>query len=266
MNILCVGNSFAVDASTYVHQIAEHIGEKIDIHVLYIPGCPINLHWKNYLSREKAYEFYVNGSLSPLMWCDIFEGLRYTKYDYITFQQRSGDSGDASTFFPELTLLSEHIKKDYQGQHVLHKTWSYAKSFSHDKYGNNPLDQAAMDNDIKEAYLEVSKKANIKYIIPSGEAIKLARQVFGDELNRDGYHLNERGRLLVGILWVMYFLGKENINLEGFVPRGFTYDDKTPGVDEKEIPTLVEIAQNALKNNKGHNLYAQNWKERISRN
>ena len=255
MNILCVGNSFAVDASTYVHQIAESIGETINIHVLYIPGCPIDLHWKNYLSKEKAYEFYVNGNKAPLMYCDIFEGLEYTKYDYVTFQQRSGDSGDASTFFPELNLLMNHLRKHTNGKYLLHKTWSYAKYISHDKYGHDPMNQDAMDKDILNAYIQVSEQSDIKYIIPSGEAIKLARKKYGDNLNRDGYHLNERGRTLVGILWVMYFLGKKDIKLRSFIPTGFTYDDKTPPIDIKELPDLVKIAQKALKNNKGYNLY-----------
>ena len=255
MKILCVGNSFAVDASTYVHQIAKHINKDLDIHVLYIPGCPINRHWKNYLSKEKEYEFYINGDKTPAMWCDIFQGLEYTTYDYITFQQRSGDSGDADTFFPELKLLKEAICSKYKGVPVLHKTWSYAKDFSHDKYGSNPLDQDHMDLDIKNAYIEVSKRSNIQYIIPSGEAIKLARKPYGDHLNRDGYHLNERGRLLVGILWVMYFFGLEDINLDGFIPRGYTYDDVTPAVDVSEIPQLIEIAKQAIRNNKGYNLY-----------
>lgn len=255
MKILCVANSFAVDASTYVHQIAKHIGKDIDIHVLYIGGCPVDLHWKNYLSKDKAYEFYINGSNTPAMICDIIKGLEYTKYDYITFQQRSGDSGDAKTFFPELNLLRDEISKHYGGVHLLHKTWSYAKEYAHDKYGSNPLDQDRMDKDIKNAYLEVSKESGIKYIIPSGEAIRLAREVFGDNLCRDGYHLNERGRLLTGILWVMYFLGLDDMNLDGFVPRGYTYSDSVPGTDVKEIPTLIKIAKQAIKNNKGYNLY-----------
>ena len=75
MKILCVGNSFSVDVSTYVHQIAKAAGKDIDIYVLYIGGCPINLHYKNLLSGEKAYEFYKNGERNPIMWCSIQEGL-----------------------------------------------------------------------------------------------------------------------------------------------------------------------------------------------
>ena len=254
MNILCVGNSFAVDASTYVHDVAKAAGLDINIHVLYIPGCPINRHWKNFLTKEKEYEFYINGAKTPTLWCDIFEGLTYTHYDYITFQQRSGDSGDASTFFPELSQLMEGIRKYSDGTYLLHKTWSYAKDFSHDKYGKNPLDQDWMDRDIKSAYIEASEKSGIKYIIPSGEAIRLARLEFGDNLNRDGYHLNERGRLLTGILFVLYFMNLNDLDLSNFIPRGFTYDDVTPGVDPKEIKTLIDIAKHAIENNKGYNL------------
>jgi len=255
MNILCVGNSFAVDASTYVHQIAEAAGYDINIHVLYIPGCPIDRHWSNFQTGKCEYEFYINGSKEPAFWCDIFKGLEYTKYDYITFQQRSGDSVDANTFFPELTKLMEGIRKYSDGTYLLHKTWSYAKTFSHDRYGSNPMDQDAMDVDIKKAYIDASERSDIKYIIPSGEAVRLARLRFGDNLTRDGYHLNERARTLVGILWVFYLLGKTDLDLSKFNPSGYTYDDKTPPVSKEEIKELIEIAKNAIKNNKGYNLY-----------
>ena len=50
MNILMIGNSFSVDVSTYVHQIAEAAGKEINIYVLYIGGCPIKRHYENILS------------------------------------------------------------------------------------------------------------------------------------------------------------------------------------------------------------------------
>ena len=255
MKILCVGNSFAVDVSTYVHQIAKEAGFDIDILVLYIPVCPIDKHWRLFNTKEKEYEFYVNGNKTPLMYCDIFEGLKYTKYDYITFQQRSGDSVDVNTFFPELTQLMEGIRQYSDATYLLHKTWSYAKRYSHERYGSNPMDQAAMDRDIKEAYLQASKRSGIPYIIPSGEAIKLAREKYGDVLDRDGYHLSEMGRTLTGILWVFYFTGRTDLNISGFIPSGYTYDDVTPGVSQETVKELADIAKEALKNNKGYNLF-----------
>ena len=189
MKILCIGNSFSVDVSTYVHQIAESAGKEIDIYVLYIGGCPIDLHYKNILSGEKAYEFYKNGSRTPLMWCSIQEGIAYQKWDYITFQQVSGKSVDAETFFPELPLLMNEVRKISPGQFLLHKTWAYSKGFSHEKYGKNPMNQEKMAQDIDNAYEMVSSKINVPFIIPSGSAItNRIAQTRHDEIKRlDGF-------------------------------------------------------------------------------
>ena len=253
MNILCIGNSFAVDVSTYVHQIAKSAGKDIEIYVLHIGGCPITRHYKNILSGEKEYEFYKNGSRTPMMWCSIHEGIAYEKWDYITFQQVSTDSVDADTFFPELPLLMDEVKKLSDGKFLLHKTWSYSKGHSHEKYGKNPMNQEKMSQDIEKAYDIVSEKVRIPFIIPSGTAITNAREVFGDTLDRDGFHLNERGRTVAGYLWAYYFLGLD-IDVSSFRPSGCSYSDSTPGVDAKELPVLMEIAKKTLEENKGHNL------------
>ena len=253
MKILCIGNSFSVDVSTYVHQIAKSAGKDIEIYVLHIGGCPIDLHYKNLLSGEKAYEFYKNGSKTPLMWCSIQEGLSFDKWDYITFQQRSYDSGNPDTFFPKLPLLMEGVRKYSDAKFLLHMTWSYAKDYSHDKYGSNPLDQESMDKDIFRAYDVVSSKISIPYVIPTGKAIKEARNTYGDILNRDGFHLNEMGRTLSGYLWAYYLLGTD-IDTSSFRPTGYSYDDVTNPVKEKDLVTLQEIARKIIKENKGHNL------------
>ena len=59
----------------------------------------------------------------------------------------------------------------------------------------------------------------------------------------------------MGILWVYYLSGRTDLDLSKFTPSGYTYDDITPPVSQDEIKELMEIAKQALKNNKGHNLY-----------
>ena len=254
MNILCIGNSFSVDVSTYVHQIAKSGGRDINIYVLYIGGCPIELHYKNLLSGEKAYEFYENGGKQPIMWCSLQDGLNYKKWDYVTFQQVSYNSGNYDSFFPELPLLMEGVKKYTDAQFIFHMTWSYGKDYSHWKYGEKPLDQDWMDRDIFETYERISQYFKIPFVIPSGKCIKKAREVFGDCLNRDGFHLNERGRTVTGILLAFYFLGLD-IDVSSFLPEGYSYDDSTKGVEREEYLKLIDIARSTIKENKGHNLH-----------
>lgn len=253
MNILCIGNSFSVDVSTYVHQIAKSAGRDINIYVLYIGGCPIDAHYRNLQSGEKLYEFYENGAKQPLMICSIQDGLNYKKWDYITFQQVSTNSGNYDSFFPELPLLMDGVRKFSDAQFIFHMTWSYAKGHSHAKYGENPLDQDWMNRDIFETYEKISKTMNIPYIIPSGKAVKKAREVFGDNLNRDNFHLNELGRTLTGIVLAYFFLGLD-IDVTNFLPEGYSYDDVTAGVNKQDYLKLVDIAKKTILENKTHNL------------
>lgn len=253
MRILCIGNSFSVDVFTYVHQIALSANKDIDIYVLHIGGCPIDKHYRLLHTGEKEYAFCKNGNMTPFMYCSLEEGLKFEKWDYITFQQVSGKSCDADTFFPELPLLMEEVRKYSDAKFLLHMTWSYAKDYSHEKYGSNPMDQEAMTNDIFKAYDMVSKKVNIPYVIPSGRAIKEAREIFGDVFNRDGFHLSELGRTLTGYVWAYYFLGLD-IDASSFRPSGYSYSDSIGPVEEKDLKVLSDIARKVIKENRGFNL------------
>ena len=253
MNLLFIGNSFSVDVSTYIHQMAESAGKEINVYVLHIGGCPIVRHYKNIISGEKEYEFYENGGKNPINWCDIHYGINFKKWDYISFQQVSSYSGDPNSFFPELPLLMDEVRKVSDAKFLLHMTWSYSKRHDHSLYGKDPLDQDRMDNDIFNAYEVVSKKVNIPYVIPVGKAIKEARKIYGDHLDRDNFHLNELGRTLGGLVWTYYLLGTD-IDLSNFSPKGYSYDDITPGVNREDYLKLMEIAKKVVKENKGHNL------------
>lgn len=253
MKLLFIGNSFSVDVSTYMHQIAKAAGKDLEVYVLYIGGCSIENHWKRYLADDKAYQFFLNGSNQELKWASLKEGLDYTEYDYVSFQQVSQLSGNYDSYFPELLLLMDAVRKHTKAQFLFHQTWSYAKTFSHEKYGSNPLNQDLMDKDIRSSYLRLSDFLKIPYIMPSGEAIRKARLVFGDELNRDGFHLNERGRTLCGYALVYFFFGLD-IDPSSFVPEGNSYGDGSV-VDKKELLTLMKIAKEAIVDNKGHNLW-----------
>ena len=254
MNILCIGNSFSIDAARYLHQIAKAAGKDINVGNLYIGGCPISRHLQNINNPDiHDYEFHFNGKRIDDNWYNIFFGLRYMKWDYITFQQVSGLSVDSKTYFPELSELLKKVRKESDATFILHRTWAYAPTHSHEKYGSNPLDQKAMHEDIVKAYEEVSKITGIPYIIPSGSGIYDGCTKLHRIMHRDGFHINERGRTLCGIIWAYYFFGLD-IDVSSYEPEGYSYDDVTPPVSKEEYKELIELAREVIKNNKKYNL------------
>ena len=108
MKLLSIGNSFSQDAQKWLHQIAESAGAEIHAVNLYIGGCPLVVHWNNFLSREPAYEMWINGEFERKI--SIHEALALEQWDVITFQQASTGSGDYSTFQPYLNYLYREVK------------------------------------------------------------------------------------------------------------------------------------------------------------
>lgn len=256
MNILCIGNSFAIDVTTYLHQIACSANKDLNIGVLYIGGCSIKRHYNNIMNKDICdYEFWLNGNRVDNEYHNIFFGLNYMKWDYVTFQQVSTDSPDADSFYPELPLLLNEVRKYTDATYILHRTWAYAPSHHHDRYGSNPMDQKAMHEDIVKAYEEISKRTGISYIIPSGDAIYEGCIKYHWEMHRDGFHINERGRTLCGILWAYYFLGLD-IDVTNYEPQGYSYDEVTPPVSKEEYKELIKIAKEIIIKNRKHNLEA----------
>ena len=238
--VLFIGNSFSVGTATYMHQIAKAMGEDLYVAVLYIGGCSIQKHYHHIINNTKEYDIYVNGDKNALMYnATIFDGLNLQEqWDIISYQQWSYNSCDANSYFPELTLLSEKVKELKDAQFVLNETWSYAKDYRHEKYGENPMDQQAMTKDVINAYHEVSKKTGFP-LFPVGEYIAKAREVFGDILNRDGFHLSELGRVLAGLVWCYQLFGKKE--LKYYPNTGKSYDDITPGISEQDWQKLIDL-------------------------
>ncbi len=93
-------------------------------------------------------------------------------------------------------------------QILFHATWAYAQNSTHSGFANYGKDQTTMYEAIEDAYLTASADYGYARIIPSGEAIKNVRAtVMGDNFNRDGYHLNDKGRLVAALTWYETFTG-----------------------------------------------------------
>ena len=127
--ILCIGNSFSVDAMEYVYQIANNLGVK-SIHLgnLYIGGCALSTHWSNAKNDSAAYTYWQNtaGSWSSTASYKISTALSSRRWDYVSLQQASPNSGQADTYNSDLTNLISYVKARASGAKLIwHMTWAY---------------------------------------------------------------------------------------------------------------------------------------------
>ena len=234
MNILCIGNSFSEDATRYLHQISD--GE-LYVRNLYIGGCSLERHWNNIVSGASEYEWQKNGRM--LKMTSINEAITKKKWDFVTVQQVSQDSGMIDTYEPYLTNILNFIKENCPNAKIaFHRTWAYDDNSTHVgfvSYGNS---RKKMIEEIIKVTGFYAKKHSLE-VIPNGEAIEMARDLaeFQGErnINRDGYHLSlDYGRYLAGLVMYGFFTKCD--------PTSVTYEpEKTdPEINKK----LKQIAKN----------------------
>ena len=216
MNVLCIGNSFSQDATRYLHQVS---GEELFVRNLYIGGCSLERHYNNIVGDIADYEYQKNGRCLRMI--SIAEALKKKKWDYITVQQVSQDSGIIDTYEPFLGEIVKYLKeKCPSAKIVLHRTWAYDDKSDHGGFANYDRDRKKMYNAIVDTTNKIAEKYGFD-IIPCGDAVELARDLpefsIGAELNmnRDGFHLSlDYGRYLAALVMNKYFTGKNPCEVE----------------------------------------------------
>ena len=205
MNVLCIGNSFSQDATRYLHQISD---EKIYVRNLYIGGCSLERHWNNIVNASCDYEWQKNGRMLKMM--SINDAVTKKKWDYITVQQVSQDSGMQDTYEPYLSNILEFLReKCPKAEIVFHRTWAYDDKSDHGGFINYNRDRKTMIDAIIRVSNHFATKHSLR-VIPNGEAIEAARDLpeFQGERNisRDGFHLSlDYGRYLAGLTMYTFF-------------------------------------------------------------
>lgn len=246
LSILCIGNSFSSDAMQYIPQIVDSLGiTKIHLGNLFIGGCSLATHWTNANGDKAAYTYYTatntSGSWPSKSSQKISTALNSRSWDYVSIQQRSPDSGLASTYNGNLTNLVNYVKKlEPNAKLIWHMTWAYQGDSTHSGFANYNNDQTRMYNDIINAVkTKVATNSNFNIIVPNGTAIQNARtSLIKDFLCRDGYHLNYNiGRYIAGLTFVKAL---------GIDISGVTY--KPANVPEIWQIIAKESATNAVSN------------------
>ena len=191
LRILAVGNSFSDDGTEYLPGLLEAAGiHNVIVARLYIGGCSLERHCKEYEEGLTDYIYYksTNNKWETVSKnATILDGLKDEPWDIITVQEVSNNSGTYETYQNWAPKLLSIIRKEAlnpKAAIVWHMTWAYATN------------------------------SNVPVVIPSGEAIQLARatrlnnenRVPADskvyQLTRDGFHLTrQHGRYIAACTW-----------------------------------------------------------------
>ena len=240
LKVLAIGNSFSQDAvEQNLWFIADADGTPMIIGNLYIGGCSLERHWDNASKDAKAYAYRkidIKGEKTNTPKTSISEALADEKWDVVTFQQRSPDSGKPETFDPFLGDLIKYVKERTKKDVRLmwHQTWAYETGSANPAFKNYSNDREKMF----EAIVAASKVPCSKYglgLIPAGTAVQSARlsEARGN-VTRDGYHLNFYGRYIAALTWYEAITGRS--------VAGNSYD--APHVE----PWMKELALAAAHN------------------
>jgi len=222
IRVLCIGNSFSWDAvEQELVPLCNAKGVEVEIHNLYYGGCSLEQHARFLLEDKPAYSHRVCTNAEPRVVKDTItlrQALRDGKYDYISLQQASHDSGIRATYEPWLSMLIDTVRA-YQpdAQICWMQTWAYSRDSKHGAFPRYQSDQQVMWDSIQACTRYVQeivkeKRPDDKLIlVPCGTAIQNARATkLGDTLCRDGFHLDYTyGRYTAACVWYEILTGKD---------------------------------------------------------
>ncbi len=239
LKILCIGNSYSVGATRYLHQIAEQYGDNIDACNLYIGGCSLERHAKNIREDIPDYRIFRNGDWYGLHNVHIRDYIDAEKWDYITFQQASYLSFIWESYQPYLDEIAEYARKyNPDAKFLIHQTQVCSTTRCVRQFSLSGRDE--MYEKLVAAYDNAAKEVGAVGILPTGEASQIASKKYGviDNLlySDPGSHLGKRyGEYMAALTWYSVLTGR-NVTEDKY---------EIPGADEKISKLMRLSAQEA---------------------
>jgi hypothetical protein len=215
MKVLSIGNSFSQDAHRWLHRLAEVNGLDVETVNLYIGGCSLETHWQNFVENNAFYDLEPNGG-ECVRKISIADALKMDKWDVVTLQQVSHQSGLPESYEPWLRCLAREVRKAQpEAKLYFHQTWAYDPDSDHVHFVNYDRDQDKMYNCIIDATTAAAKSIDAE-IIPVGRVIQTLRTEAAEfdggkgglSLCRDGFHLSlNYGRYAAAATWLRTLTG-----------------------------------------------------------
>lgn len=248
MKLLSIGNSFSQDAHKWLYDICRSAGKDIYNANLYYGGCSLYGHWNFYVNNRSEYDYEIKGEAVRKI--SLLEALGAEKWDVITFQQVSGESGIYDKYQPFLNDLYALVKEHCpDAKFYIQKTWAYESDCELGGFANYDNDQHKMYECLCDAYSKASESIGAE-LIPSGDVIQYLRDNTtefdykngGLSLNRDGFHLSHNyGRYAAALTWYCK-LFDGNAKDVSFLPN---WNDEV--VDEKIIDVIKNAVNTVIK-------------------
>ena len=248
MKVLCIGNSFSIDAvENNLVELAAERGIELKVGNLYIGGCSLKRHALNVRGDSAVYSYRVMTREGRVVTdsVSILQALESDEWDVVTMQQASHYSGQWYTYEPWLSELIDSVRLHIAPKTKLfwYMTWAYQQDAKHGAFvPNYNGDQAYMYDEILGCNRQVLKRHHFDGFIPGGVAIQEARKTkLGDTLCRDGYHLHyQYGRYLMACLWLEVLTGKS--------AKGCTFMPEKMTDEQRKITQKVahKVAKNPV--------------------
>lgn len=228
IRVLAIGNSFSQDAvEQYLYELGREVGVELIIGNGYRAGQGFASHWRDVTEKNNTFEYrkVVRGVRTNKPHSALRTLVEDEPWDYITVQQASPESGLYGTFEPcisELLSYASALCSNPDVQMGYHMTWSYAMDSTHGGYANYGSNQQTMYDSICQSVQQaLAIHPEMVLMVPSGTAIQNARQSWlGDNLNRDGYHLDLLfGRYTAACTWLERLTGVSSVGLS-YRPEG----------------------------------------------
>ena len=256
LKILGIGNSWTLNATTYLGEILNGLGINVEIGVSYAGGATLQSYWNNIKNNIPAYEFhrFVNGAWSrpedKLIYKDIVSA---DNWDIITHQQQSGNGGIYSSFQPYLNDIIEYEKK-YMSLYpifFMHATWAYPNGYINEQFEEYyQSNTETMYNAILSAYNQAMIDENIINVMPSAPMVQQVRTLGIPDIDTadGGSHLSTNGQFAVACVWAETILRKY-FNQE--VVAGISIENsqyKPSSLSEENAATIRTLAKTIVEN------------------
>lgn len=239
MKVLCIGNSFSIDAvENNLVELAAERGIDLTVGNLYIGGCSLERHALNMRGDSAAYSYRLmkrnaeTGEFERLVTdsVSILQALLSDEWDVVTMQQASHYSGQWFTYEPWLSELIDSVRLHIQDKTKIYwyMTWAYQQDAKHPAFvPNYNGSQAYMYDEILGCNRQVLANHPFDGFIPGGIAVQQARATkLGDTFCRDGYHLSYTcGRYLMACLWLEVLTGQSAVGCT-FMPEGMSAEER----------------------------------------